>query len=53
MGTSFSVPTRPAVQRRSRAIRCPARKGGRWLIAMRQVNLIDCNQNLRNPSIVI
>jgi benzoate/toluate 1,2-dioxygenase beta subunit len=25
----------------------------RWLIAVRQVNLIDCDQNLRNPSIVI
>jgi benzoate/toluate 1,2-dioxygenase beta subunit len=28
-------------------------EGGRWLIAVRQVNLIDCDQNLRNPSIVI
>ena len=27
--------------------------GGRWLIEVRQVNLIDCDQNLRNPSIVI
>ena len=27
--------------------------GGRWQIAVRQVNLIDCDQNLRNPSIVI
>src|SRR4051812_21912800 len=26
---------------------------GRWRIAVRQVNLIDCDQNLRNPSIVI
>ena len=26
---------------------------GRWLIAVRHVNLIDCDQNLRNPSIVI
>ena len=26
---------------------------GRWLISVRQVNLIDCDQNLRNPSIVI
>ena len=26
---------------------------GRWLIETRQVNLIDCDQNLRNPSIVI
>jgi 3-phenylpropionate/cinnamic acid dioxygenase small subunit len=25
----------------------------RWLIAVRQVNLIDCDQNLRNPSIVL
>jgi benzoate/toluate 1,2-dioxygenase beta subunit len=29
------------------------RAGERWLIAVRQVNLIDCDQNLRNPSIVI
>jgi 3-phenylpropionate/cinnamic acid dioxygenase small subunit len=29
------------------------RDGERWLIAVRQVNLIDCDQNLRNPSIVI
>jgi 3-phenylpropionate/cinnamic acid dioxygenase small subunit len=28
-------------------------QGGRWLIAVRQVNLIDCDQNLRNPSIVL
>ena len=27
--------------------------GGRWLIEVRQVNLIDCDQNLRNPSIVL
>jgi benzoate/toluate 1,2-dioxygenase beta subunit len=27
--------------------------GGHWLIQVRQVNLIDCDQNLRNPSIVI
>ncbi len=26
---------------------------GRWLIQVRQVNLIDCDQNLRNPSIVL
>jgi 3-phenylpropionate/cinnamic acid dioxygenase small subunit len=26
---------------------------GRWLIQVRQVNLIDCDQNLRNPSMVI
>jgi 3-phenylpropionate/cinnamic acid dioxygenase small subunit len=26
---------------------------GRWLIAVRQVNLIDCDQNLRNPSIIL
>jgi benzoate/toluate 1,2-dioxygenase beta subunit len=26
---------------------------GRWEIAVRQVNLIDCDQNLRNPSIVL
>ena len=29
------------------------REGTNWLIAVRQVNLIDCDQNLRNPSIVI
>src|SRR4051794_39720256 len=28
-------------------------QGGRWLIAVRQVNLIDCDQNLRNPSIIL
>jgi hypothetical protein len=28
-------------------------QGDRWLIAVRQVNLIDCDQNLRNPSIII
>jgi benzoate/toluate 1,2-dioxygenase beta subunit len=26
---------------------------GRWLIEVRQINLIDCDQNLRNPSIVL
>jgi benzoate/toluate 1,2-dioxygenase beta subunit len=26
---------------------------GRWFIAVRQVNLIDCDQNLRNPSIIL
>ena len=30
-----------------------AEHGGKWLIEARQVNLIDCDQNLRNPSIVI
>jgi 3-phenylpropionate/cinnamic acid dioxygenase small subunit len=28
-------------------------KNGRWLIQVRQVNLIDCDQNLRNPSIIL
>src|SRR5919197_2465024 len=28
-------------------------RGGKWEIEVRQVNLIDCDQNLRNPSIVI
>ena len=28
-------------------------RNGRWEIEVRQVNLIDCDQNLRNPSIVI
>jgi benzoate/toluate 1,2-dioxygenase beta subunit len=27
--------------------------GERWQIQVRQVNLIDCDQNLRNPSIII
>jgi 3-phenylpropionate/cinnamic acid dioxygenase small subunit len=27
--------------------------GQRWRIEVRQVNLIDCDQNLRNPSIVL
>lgn len=26
---------------------------GRWLIEVRQTNLIDCDQNLRNPSIIL
>jgi 3-phenylpropionate/cinnamic acid dioxygenase small subunit len=26
---------------------------GQWLIAVRQVNLIDCDQNLRNPSMIL
>ncbi len=28
-------------------------RDGGWEIAVRQVNLIDCDQNLRNPSIVL
>jgi 3-phenylpropionate/cinnamic acid dioxygenase small subunit len=28
-------------------------RGRRWEIEVRQVNLIDCDQNLRNPSIVL
>ncbi len=28
-------------------------RGGRWEIQVRQVNLIECDQNLRNPSIVL
>jgi 3-phenylpropionate/cinnamic acid dioxygenase small subunit len=28
-------------------------RDGRWLIEVRQINLIDCDQNLRNPSIVM
>jgi benzoate/toluate 1,2-dioxygenase beta subunit len=28
-------------------------RSGQWLIAVRQVNLIDCDQNLRNPSMVL
>jgi len=28
-------------------------RDGRWEIQVRQVNLIDCDQNLRNPSIVL
>jgi len=30
-----------------------AERNGRWEIEVRQVNLIDCDQNLRNPSIII
>lgn len=26
---------------------------GRWLIAVKQVNLIDCDQSIRNPSIIL
>jgi hypothetical protein len=29
------------------------RTADRWDIQVRQVNLIDCDQNLRNPSIVL
>jgi benzoate/toluate 1,2-dioxygenase beta subunit len=29
------------------------KQNARWLIAVRQVNLIDCDQNLRNPSIIL
>src|SRR5205809_7471202 len=29
------------------------RENTAWLIRVRQVNLIDCDQNLRNPSIII
>jgi len=28
-------------------------QNGHWLIQVRQVNLIDCDQNLRNPSIIL
>jgi len=28
-------------------------QNSRWLIEVRQVNLIDCDQNLRNPSIIL
>ena len=28
-------------------------RGGHWEIEVRQVNLIDCDQNLRNPSIIL
>jgi len=28
-------------------------KDGRWLVQCKQVNLIDCDQSLRNPSIVL
>jgi 3-phenylpropionate/cinnamic acid dioxygenase small subunit len=30
-----------------------AERSGSWEIEVRQVNLIDCDQNLRNPSIVL
>ncbi len=32
---------------------CLAERGGRWEIEVKQVNLIDCDQNLRNPSIIL
>lgn len=28
-------------------------EGGRWLIEAKQVNLIDCDQSIRNPSIIL
>ena len=28
-------------------------RGGHWQIEVRQVNLVDCDQNLRNPSIIL
>jgi len=30
-----------------------AEREGRWRILVKQVNLIDCDQNLRNPSIIL
>jgi 3-phenylpropionate/cinnamic acid dioxygenase small subunit len=33
--------------------RVAKKEDGRWEIEIRQVNLIDCDQNLRNPSIVL
>jgi 3-phenylpropionate/cinnamic acid dioxygenase small subunit len=33
--------------------RVAQKEDGRWEIEVRQVNLIDCDQNLRNPSIVL
>jgi benzoate/toluate 1,2-dioxygenase beta subunit len=30
-----------------------ARDGGGWKILVKQVNLIDCDQNLRNPSLLL
>jgi 3-phenylpropionate/cinnamic acid dioxygenase small subunit len=30
-----------------------AESEGRWVIEVRQTNLIDCDQNLRNPSIIL
>jgi 3-phenylpropionate/cinnamic acid dioxygenase small subunit len=30
-----------------------ARDGGGWKIRVKQVNLIDCDQNLRNPSLLL
>jgi len=29
------------------------RQDGKWMIAVRQLNLIDCDQCIRNPSIVL
>jgi benzoate/toluate 1,2-dioxygenase beta subunit len=30
-----------------------ARAGGQWIIQAKQVNLIDCDQCIRNPSIIL
>jgi benzoate/toluate 1,2-dioxygenase beta subunit len=30
-----------------------AARDGRWCILVKQVNLIDCDQNLRNPSVIL
>jgi benzoate/toluate 1,2-dioxygenase beta subunit len=30
-----------------------AERDGRWQILVKQVNLIDCDQNLRNPSVIL
>jgi benzoate/toluate 1,2-dioxygenase beta subunit len=33
--------------------RLAQRQGGGWEILVKQVNLVDCDQNLRNPSIIL
>ena len=30
-----------------------ARDGNSWKILVKQINLIDCDQNLRNPSLLL
>ena len=36
-----------------KAVLAAQRQGGGWEILVKQVNLVDCDQNLRNPSIIL
>jgi 3-phenylpropionate/cinnamic acid dioxygenase small subunit len=33
--------------------RCVQQQDGRWLIAAKQINLLECDQSIRNPSIIL